>query len=139
MHDDDGIAWLEALVWPGEHERLDLLRKALNVAREAPPVVSKGDLRTHLRVIADQAPSEATLVIFHSAVLAYIESEAERIAVADTIAHLHVVWISNEVPAVQPCVDEAPNVLCPPGQFLLVMDNQPIACADPHGTFVRWL
>jgi hypothetical protein len=33
LHDQDGTAWLEALVWPEEHDRLKLLRQAIDVAR----------------------------------------------------------------------------------------------------------
>ena len=45
LHDQDGTTWLEALVWPGEHDRLRLLRQAIDVARNAPPQVIKEDLR----------------------------------------------------------------------------------------------
>jgi hypothetical protein len=127
-----------ALVWPEEDDRLNLLRQALAIAREAPPKVTQGDLRVDLPALAAQAPSQATLVIYHSAVLAYIQSAAERMALANAIAHFRAVWISNEVPAVSPCGNEGSKVVCPEGQFLLVRDKQPIACADPHGTFIRW-
>jgi hypothetical protein len=138
VHDNDEVAWLEALVWPGEQDRLSLLRQALNVARQSPPPVMQGDLRVDLTELAAQAPAHATLVIFHSAVLAYISSIDERTALANAIGHLHAVWISNEVPAVSPCENERLSATCPEGLFLLVKDKRPIACADPHGRFVRW-
>jgi uncharacterized protein DUF2332 len=37
LQDPGDVAWLEALVWPGEGERLRLLRAALAVARADPP------------------------------------------------------------------------------------------------------
>jgi hypothetical protein len=74
-----------ALVWPEEDDRLNLLRQALAIAREAPPKVTQGDLRVDLPALAAQAPSQATLVIYHSAVLAYIQSAAERMALANAI------------------------------------------------------
>jgi hypothetical protein len=138
LHNQDGVAWLESLVWPGENDRLNLLRQAIEVARNALPLVVKGDLRVHLPELAAQAPSQATLVIFHSAVLAYIETAAERGALADVIAGSRAVWISNEIPAVSPCENKPPNRFCPAGQFLLAQNKVPIACLDPHGRFAQW-
>jgi hypothetical protein len=138
VHDTDKLGWLEALVWPGEKDRLSLLRQALTVARQAPPPVVRGDLRVDLTALAAQAPAEATLVIFHSAVLAYISSMEERVALANAIARLQAVWISNEVPAVSPCYNDALRAKCLDGCFLLVKDRRPIACTDPHGMFIHW-
>lgn len=138
VHDDDGVAWLEALVWPGEEGRLELLRRALNVARQSPPLVIAGDACVDLPALAAQAPAGATLVIFHSAVLAYISSAEERAALRNTIASLKAVWISNEAPAVSLCEGDKISQMCPMGQFLLVKNNRPIACADPHGRSIRW-
>jgi hypothetical protein len=139
LNDNDGIAWLEALVWPGEDHRLTLLRRALKIARRAAPRIVRGDLRLHLSALAAQAPPDATLVLFHSAVLAYIESARERRALASTIARLGAVWISNEAPAFSPCEGMQASNFCPAGQFLLVQDRIPVACVDPHGRFARWL
>jgi hypothetical protein len=138
VHDQDGVAWLEALVWPGQGDRLDLLRKALNVARQAPPPIIPGDARVDLPALAAQAPSGATLVIFHSAMLAYISSPEERTALANTIAGLNAVWISNEAPAVSPYENRGPSQLCPVGQFLLLKNGEPIACTDLHGSSIQW-
>jgi hypothetical protein len=53
------------------------------------PLVAKGGLHVHLPELAAQAPSQATLVIFYSAVLAYIETAAERGALADVTSLVH--------------------------------------------------
>src|SRR5262245_9147417 len=71
--DDDQIHWLELLVWPGMESRLDTLRHAVNVARQDPPRVIEGDLTTDdVDELASEAPKDATLVIFHTAVLFYV-------------------------------------------------------------------
>ncbi len=101
--------------------------------------LAQGDVRVDLLSLASQPPSEATLVIFHTAVLAYIQSANERNELANTIAGLKGTWISNEAPAFRPCVDERPMQLCPVGLFLLVKNNKAIACTDPHGKSIRWL
>ena len=80
--------WLEALVWPEQHDRLGRLRDALAVAREVRPRVVRGDLRHDLANLAAQAPTEATLVIFHTAVLVYVRSDVERSAFADQATEL---------------------------------------------------
>jgi hypothetical protein len=48
IHDPDQVAWLEALVWPGEGTRRETLHAALEVARADPPRVVQGDLRSDL-------------------------------------------------------------------------------------------
>ena len=74
-------AWLETLVWPEQSDRLHRLRAAMAVARRDPPRVVQGDLLTDLPAWARQAPRDATLVVFHSAVLAYVADPALREAV----------------------------------------------------------
>lgn len=135
--DQDDTAWLEALVWPGEEDRLTLLRQALEVARREPPSVIKGDAGVELPALASQVPTSATLVVFHSAMFAYISSE-ERTAIANTITKLNAVWISNEACAVSPVQSEGVPAKCPDGEFLLARNKQPIACTDPHGRWIRW-
>jgi hypothetical protein len=136
--DPDQVAWLEALVWPGEGRRLELLRAAIEVARADPPRVVRGDLRHDLPALAAQAPPEATLVVFHTAVLAYVADRADRAAFAATVGRLGAVWVANEAPGV---VGAAP---APPGcsadtSFLLRCDGRPVAWTDPHGTSIDWL
>src|SRR5262249_33291168 len=61
--------WLEALVWPEQTARLENLRRAMAVAETARPRVVQGDLRRDLARLVAEAPPEATLVVFHTAVL----------------------------------------------------------------------
>ena len=71
--DASQVAWLETLVWPEQTERLANLRAALRVAVDIKPRVVKGDLTgDSLAQLAREAPSDATLVVFHTAVLAYV-------------------------------------------------------------------
>lgn len=60
VRDDRQVAWLEALVWPGEGQRLRLLRAAVEVARADPPPLVCGDLRYDLPALARRAPPDAT-------------------------------------------------------------------------------
>ena len=96
VRDNDQMAWLEALVWPGEGHRLELLRAATEVAKLDPPALFRGDLCHDLPSLAAQAPSNATLVVFHTAVLAYVPDRRERAAFAETVGELDAVWVANE-------------------------------------------
>jgi hypothetical protein len=139
LTDDAEIRWLEALIWPGEEYRLPLLRAACELARADPPPVIAGDLRADLAALAAQAPADATLVVFHTAVLAYVRDPADRAAFAASVAELDAVWIANEGPQNIPGVP--PNIVRerPAGDdFLLCVDGQPTAWTDGHGTWIDW-
>ena len=102
IYDDDQIAWLEALIWPGEPDRLANLRASLAIARREPPRILRGDLRADLVQLAAEAPRDANLVVFHTAVLAYIESREDWAAFARTVGEIGAIWVSNEAPGVFP-------------------------------------
>ena len=130
--------WLEALVWPGEEYRLPRLRAAIGVARSRPPQLVKGDLRTDLRALASEAPSGATLVVFHTAVLAYVPDGAEREAFARTVSELGAVWVANESPRSIPGMAHLAGRHPDPAALILCVDGKPTAWADGHGTWIDW-
>jgi len=102
LADPGEVAWLEALIWPEETDRLARLRAAIAIAAVQKPRLVKGDLGTDLAALAREAPKGATLVIFHTAVLAYISSAAEREEFARSVGSLCDFWIANEAPQVFP-------------------------------------
>ncbi len=135
VRDDDDMRWLECLVWPGETGRRERLAAAIDTARREPPPVYRGDLLTDLTGLAAQAPSGATLVIYHSAVLAYV-LPPQREQFAALVRTLDAVWISNEGPNVVPGVPAPPSGT---RSFVLVRDGRTIGLADGHGTWLEWL
>ena len=76
-HDPDDVAWLDALVWPGEEHLRAQLHAAIALARAEPVAIRTGDLGTDLPPLFAEAPANATLVVFHSAVFPYV-SDAVR-------------------------------------------------------------
>jgi hypothetical protein len=104
--DDDDVRWLECLVWPGEGDRAARLAAAIETARRQPPAVHRGDLLSDVPAVISQAPRDATLVIFHSAVLNYV-SAPQRAEFARTVRDLGAVWLSNEAPGVLPGIPAA--------------------------------
>jgi hypothetical protein len=139
LRDDDEVRWLEALVWPGEEYRLPRLRAACNVARVAAPRVVRGDLRTDVPALSAQAPADATLVVFHTAVLAYVRDPEGREAFARAVAKVGATWIANEGPHNIPGAPDPGRPHADPAAFLLCVDAQPVAWTDGHGTWIDWL
>jgi len=133
---DDDVRWLSCLVWPGEGDRQQRLAAAIATARRDPPVVHRGDLLTDLPALAGRAPAGATLVVYHSAVLAYV-APGQRQRFADTVRGVADVWLSNEGPGVLPGL-AVPD--CEDDPFVLARDGRTaLALADGHGTWLRWL
>jgi hypothetical protein len=138
--DPDDVAWLEALVWPGEEHLAEQLRAAVEVVRADPPLLVAGDLRTDLPALLDRAPPGATPVVFHTAVLAYLPDPADRERFARAVLASPATWLAVEAPGLVPGPAAAAAAdLLAPGEFLLCRDGEPVAAADPHGASVRWL
>jgi hypothetical protein len=136
---DDDVRWLSCLVWPGEGDREQRLAAAIAAARRDPPVVRRGDLLTDLPALAAQAPAGATLVVYHSAVLAYVDP-GQRRRFADTVRGLADAWLSNEAPGVVPGLPGVSRPVSGGDPFVLARDGRaPLALADGHGTWLRWL
>ena len=131
-------AWLETLVWPGQEQRVHRLRAALAVAQAEPPRIVKGNLLTDLAALMAEAPEFATLVVFHTAVLAYVASKAHREQFARVMRGSRAVWISNEVPSVFPDIARAAPPAPRRGLFLLAMDGRAVAWTGPHGESIAW-
>ena len=131
-------AWLETLVWPEQTGRLAALRAALRIAAVQRPRIVKADLQGKgLEALCHEAPPEATLVIFHTAVLAYVPDRAGRQAFADRAMALCPFWIANEAPRVYPGPAQARTDV--PGRFLLSVNGAPTAWTDPHGAAMEWI
>jgi hypothetical protein len=138
LHSEDGAAWLENLVWPGRQERARRLRAAIAIARCELPTVVKGDLLTDLEPLAATAPQGATLVVFHTAVLAYVASRIARDRFAEAVGRTKTIWISNEAPSVFPSFAESAPPAPGAGSFLLAVDGRPLAWTGPHGQSIDW-
>ena len=143
VRDPASTGWLEALIWPEHHERRGRLRAALDIARRDPPRVVAGDLNEALPALVAEAPAEATLVVFHTAVLAYLDAGA-RAGFVGLVRDLPGHWISNEgrgvVPLARPGArpaDTEGGTL--DGRFVIAVDGVPRALADPHGRSVSGL
>lgn len=131
---DEDVRWLECLIWPGEEGRLERLHAAVGAARRHPVTIRRGDLLDDLDRAVSEAPRAGTVVVFHSAVLNYVD-KPRRAAFAQAVNDLKVTWLSNEGPGVLGWVPATTER----NGFVLVQDGQTVlAETDPHGTWLRW-
>jgi hypothetical protein len=137
LRDPAEVAWLETLVWPGQPHRLERLHAAIRIASADPPQVVKGDLNAALLALAGEAPKDTCLVVFHSAVLAYV-SRVERDRFIASVGDIGAVWISNEAPQILSHVIPMPEA-GPSGAFLMSVNGEPVAWTDPHGSWIEWI
>lgn len=141
--DEGDVRWLESLIWPEHLDRRERLRAAAAIAAADPPLLVRGDLNESVLRLAEQAPAEATLVVFHTAVLAYVDAAgvARFAAQMADLARRRpgTVWLSNESPRVVPGVVEQLPRQAPPGRFTLSIAGRPVAFTMPHGQGVDWL
>ncbi|MFB9376806.1 DUF2332 domain-containing protein [Kineococcus gynurae] len=141
--DPDDLRWLLSLVWPEHADRRRRLLAAARLVAEEPSPVVAGDLLAALPELVARARREAptaTVVVFHSAVLAYLEPD-DRDRFTGLVHELGVRWVSNEGFRVLPRVRDRldPGMTAPVGGFLLALDGRPVAFTDPHGRWLHWL
>jgi hypothetical protein len=130
--DDEAVRWLELLIWPGMEYRVDTLAQAVAVARRDPPRVVQGDLTTSdLDELAAEAPKDATLVIFHTAVLFYVP-RAGRAVFRKKVADLKATWLACEGADVLGLRDDRSTYMA------LARDGRRVAWADGHGRELSW-
>lgn len=135
--DPEDMRWLESLIWPGREDRPRNLRAAVEVARSVPRVrLVRGDLLEELPALAAEAPRDATLVVFHTAVLMYL-SAAQRERFAALVRELPGHWMANE----HHTTLTWPGTPPPHDPHLLTMglDGRPVAYTAPHGQALHWL
>lgn len=148
VHDETATRWLLACVWSDQPERRRRLEHALELGRAEAPEIRKGDLVDDLPALLGEAPADAQLVVFHSAVLAYVAPE-RRQAFADLLTAesrvRDIVWISNEGPGIVPGI---PALGARKGGMRFVLGrtrltrggrtDHALALTHPHGANLQW-
>jgi hypothetical protein len=72
---DHGARVLEAFVWADQVERLERVRKAIEIARTDPPRLMQGDFVEVLPALLAERDLDALTVVFHSASLMYLRED----------------------------------------------------------------
>lgn len=133
VSDPSTLRWLETLIWPEHDDRRRILHDAASVVARAKPRLVAGDLNDAFDRVVAGVPDDATLVVFHSAVLVYLDPEARESFVGKVRAS-GAVWISNEGKPVLPGV----SARLPPNTgngTVLAVNGSPVAIVGPHGQF----
>jgi hypothetical protein len=135
--DPDDRAWLRALVWPGPNAapRLERLDAAARIAAREPATVLTGDLIDRLPEALGRLPADCTPVVFHTAVLAYLELSRREEFVA-LVTSLGVRWVAQESAGIVPGISRD---LAGPDSFVLSVDGRVLAATAPHGGRIDWL
>lgn len=131
------LAWLEALVWPEQDDRRRRLTIAAGIAAAHHLELRRGDLLHDLPTLAAEAPADATLVVTHSATLAYLTDQQRDQALA-VFAGRPWRRIGFEGRGIDPAIDAAALERTAPATpqtlFVAAIDGHPYALADGHGS-----
>ncbi|WP_209324391.1 DUF2332 domain-containing protein [Brevibacterium renqingii] len=131
----DQRSWLRSLIWPEHDERRERLTGAAEIVADDPPRLVSGDLCERIESLIAEAPSDSQIVVFHSAVLAYVDAPRREEFAAVMRAHPETMWLSNEGAGVLPGTRvqlEACGVDAD-GRFVLSVDGVAKALTGPHG------
>lgn len=149
LDDPSDVRWLLACVWPDHPARRERLEAAIEVGRQQSLSVHRGDLVNDLPKVLEEAPSGATLVVFHSALFPYVgpeRREAFSRIISEFSRHRDIVWISNEGARGSPHISsQAPPPA--PLQFLVgrsiahdgIQTANILGFAHPHGADLEWV
>ncbi|MCD2442367.1 DUF2332 domain-containing protein [Agromyces sp. SYSU K20354] len=132
------VAWLDALIWPEHDDRRARLQAAVRIAATDPPRIVAGDLNERLAALAAEAPADATLVVFHTVVLMYLD-EAGRGRFVETVRALPGHWLSVEPRTVLPGIRARDDVANDSTDLVLAVDGVQRAWAQPHGRALTWV
>lgn len=77
VRDPDARAWLEALVWPENHDQRTLLSAALALTATDPPEIRPGDAVDVLPRIAAELPAGEPRIVYHSATRMHVPADRQ--------------------------------------------------------------
>jgi len=137
LNDPENVQWLRALVWPEQRKRANQLGLAIEVARQDPPQIIRGDALELLPRLVDQVGSGFQLCVFHSFTLSLasgkprerLESLLAKVSEKRNLFQISLEWAkSSETPL-----------------LLLAIFNRGaktekiLAKSHAHGEWLEWL
>jgi hypothetical protein len=131
--------WLETLLWPGQTDRVELLRAAIEVARRDPANIVAGDAVDGLDTLVSGVPAGVVPVVVTAGTLVYLPGR-RRQAFVDEVARLGVRWISYEKTGLLEGIDATLRDPAQERDFAtLALDGRALGLGDAHGTRLRWV
>lgn len=135
--DEADAAWLDALTWPGQHDRMQRVHAAARIVRAHPPLLLRGDAEERLDDLLALAPAGSTPVIVTAGTLVYLPA-AKRARLVERIRASGARWVSFEGAGVLPQVEQqlvhggwSRDELR--GRFVVALDEHPLAFAGAYG------
>ncbi len=139
--------WLEACVWPDQHDRFERLVAAIEIARDHPPELLAGDAVASTVPALERMATRGHPVVTNTWVLNYFEPAARRAYAAelDRFGGSHdLSWIYAESPAQTPDLDHGVPTDQHITELTLIrwragerrVDH--LATCHPHGYWIDW-
>ncbi|OFE17410.1 hypothetical protein BA895_16335 [Humibacillus sp. DSM 29435] len=155
VDDEAGLRWLEACLWPDVPGRVERFRAAIEMARECPPTLVRGDMVDDLAAVVALAQQGAGpgshVVVFSSWALTYVAKE-RRARVAEVLDHVAaqgvpVSWVTAEPWGCMPGIPLPPLPLPAAGDDSTVLavrrwregvETEPLVLGTchPHGLWI---
>jgi hypothetical protein len=128
----EGARLLESFVWAGQTERSARLRAAIDVVRDDPPTIVRGDITEALPELLATLPGGGLTLVFQTSVFEYIdESGRARVREALDASGRDLVFVSSGQPR-----DEVRSWgmrIYRPGR-----EREFVGHADYHGTWLEY-
>ncbi len=137
VQDNEQVLWLRALVWPEHVERAELLRRALEVARQNPLRLIAGDAIELLRETVRAVPEDAAVCVFHTHTINQFSPAArkrlsalltELAATKDIFFRISAEWLAPPHPKLELTIWRRGHE-----------ENRVLAYCDSHGEWLEWL
>ncbi|HEY3187452.1 MAG TPA: DUF2332 domain-containing protein [Solirubrobacteraceae bacterium] len=131
VRDADATAWLRALIWPDQPERMTRLERAIEMTGRDPPRLVAGDALDVLPGLLEEAPPDAAVCVYHSFTLNQLSAAArERFAA-----------LLADVRARRPLAEVAIGG-APPSESgfhpEIRLDGALLGRAEPHAGWIEW-
>ncbi len=132
----EDASWLEALIWPEEYEyRAPMLRRAVEVVREDPPEMLRGDALDLLPEVLSTIPENTAPCVFHTfTVNQFSEEMRERLtnilaehSKVRPVYRVSIEWIYSERPLLRLAVFNGGSE-----------KERVLAACDDHGGWIEW-
>jgi hypothetical protein len=131
----DDRDWLRALMWPDQVPRLRRLERAIDLFKQASPEIRAGDALALLPDALSEAPAGAAVCVYHTIVL-YQFSTAMREALENMLV---VAGLRRPIWRLAFEFDGKECVISLIRYHDGIRDEQILANAHPHGTWLEWL
>jgi hypothetical protein len=135
---EHGSRLLQAFVWPDQHDRLERLRRAIDVVRADPPELVAGDYVELLPTLLRERREDALTIVFSSVSTVYLPEERYQqlaVALARAGREAPLAWLALETPRGDNMYEGSALELTtwPRGE------TRRLAKVDHHAAWLDWL